>query len=156
MHRSPTAPRYNAQRCTLVLAMQELENTMDPHAFNAARCVLERHPQIDAAYLLGSAATGRLRPDSDADVALLLRPGQKLSALERLTLAAELGTIFGRQADLGVLSAANLVYAKEVVAHGRLIFARDRTTAARFAMHTLSMYAALQESRREVLRAYAA
>lgn len=139
-----------------MLTMPEREHTMDTHAFNAARCVLERHSGIDAAYLLGSAATGRLRPDSDADVALLLRPGQKLTAPERLTLAAELSTIFGRQADLGVLSAANLVYAKEAVAHGRLIFARDRTTAARFAMHTLSMYAALQEARREVIRAYAA
>ena len=33
---------------------------------------------------------------------------------------------------------------------------RGRSTAARFAMHTLSMDAALQEPRREVLRAYAA
>lgn len=81
----------------------------------------------------------------------MLRPGIG-SRGDRRTLAAELGTIFGRQADLGVLSAANLVYAAEVVAHGRPIFARDRTTAARFAMHTLSMCAALQEPRREVLR----
>jgi hypothetical protein len=54
------------------------------------------------------------------------------------------------------LSTANLVYAKEAVAHGAVIFERDRAARARFAMLVLSMYAALQESRREVLHAYAA
>jgi len=71
-------------------------------------------------------------------------------------LAAELALIVGRNVDLGVLSMANLVYAKEAVARGRLVFERDHLITAQFEMYTLSMYASLQESRQEVLRAYAA
>ena len=79
-----------------------------------------------------------------------------LTIEERLALTAELTKIFGRSVDLGVLSTANVVYAKEAVTTGKIVFDRDPRVTARFAMLTLSMYASLQESRREVLRAYAA
>jgi predicted nucleotidyltransferase len=117
---------------------------------------LRGRPDVAAAYLLGSAAAGRLRPDSDVDIAILPCQGQTIPLLDRLALAAELAAIVGREVDLGFLSTANLVYAKEAVARGRLIFERDHAVTARFAMYALSMYASLQESRREVLRAYAA
>jgi hypothetical protein len=75
---------------------------------------------------------------------------------QRLTLTAELARLFGRPVDLGVLSTANVVYAKEAVVHGRILFERSHRVTAHFAMQALSMYASLQEARREVLRAYAA
>jgi predicted phage tail protein len=75
---------------------------------------------------------------------------------ERLSLTGELVRAFGRTVDLGVLSTTNVVYAKEAVANGRILFERDHRVTARFAMLALSMYASLQEARREVLRAYAA
>lgn len=128
----------------------------DSQSFDAARRLLEEHATIDAAYVLGSAVSGRLRPDSDIDIAILLRPAAALSVADRMGLTVGLGSILGRPVDLGLLSHTNLVYAKEAVAHGRLIFERDHGITARFAMLTLSMYAALQEARREVLRAYAA
>ena len=87
---------------------------------------------------------------------MLPQHGQSLPTQERLALAAELALIVGRNVDLGVLSMANLVYAKEAVARGRLVFERDHFITAQFEMYTLSMYASLQESRQEVLRAYAA
>lgn len=130
--------------------------TINRESLESARQALEKHPAVDTAYVLGSAATGRLRPDSDIDIAILPKRGEGLPIMERLALSAALGKIFGRQVDLGVLTTSNLVYAKEAVAHGRLIFERDHGTTARFAMLALSMYAALQEARREVLRAYAA
>ena len=114
------------------------------------------HPHVAAAYLLGSAADGRLRSDSDVDIAVLPTTPDGLPTLERVSLAAELCRIAGREVDLGVLSTRNLVYAKEAVARGRLIFERDHPTTARFEMYALSMYASLQEARREVLLAYAA
>jgi len=117
---------------------------------------LEKEEHLAAAYLLGSAARGDLRPDSDLDIALLPARGCVITPQERLSLAADLEDIAGRTVDLGVLSTSNLVYAKEAVAHGRLIFERDHAARARFAMLVLSMYASLQESRREVLHAYAA
>ena len=67
---------------------------LDTPVCDAARAVLERHPAIDAAYMLGSAAAGRLRPDSDVDIAVLPRPGHMLSVPDRLALGVELSSIF--------------------------------------------------------------
>lgn len=117
---------------------------------------LAAEDKIAAAYLLGSGAAGRLREDSDVDIALLPVRGASFTGGARLELAADLASLVGRPVDLGVLHTGNLVYAKEAVAGGRIIFERDPTARARFAALTLSMYADLQENRREVLHAYAA
>ena len=117
---------------------------------------LARETSVTAAYVLGSSVEGRVREDSDVDIALLPARGQVITPEQRLALAADLGESAGREADVGVLSTANLVYAKEAVTRGRLIFERDPSARARFAMLVLSMYASLQETRREVLHAYAA
>ena len=62
-------------------------------ASRAVARVVARHPDIQAAYIFGSVAQGRARPDSDIDVAVLL--GRRLPdarALRyRLTLVGELG-----------------------------------------------------------------
>lgn len=79
-----------------------------------------------------------------------------LPLAERLSLTAALSGIAGRDVDLGVLTTRNLVYAKEAVTRGQLIFDRDHSVTATFEMYALSMYASLQEARREVLHAYAA
>lgn len=123
---------------------------------NAAIDELRQSEFVDAAYLLGSAATEQLRSDSDVDVAVLCREHGPLTVAERLRLSARLAAVLGRPVDLGALTTSNVVYAKEAVATGRLIFERDHRVTARFAMLALSMYASLQEARREVLRAYAA
>lgn len=118
--------------------------------------VLQSCEAVEAAYLLGSAATGRLRADSDIDVAVLPRHRDPMSAADSVELTGRLVEVLGRPVDLGILTTSNVVYAKEAVATGRLIFERDHRLTARFAMLALSMYASLQEARREVLRAYAA
>lgn len=111
---------------------------------------------IDAAYLMGSAASDRLRPDSDVDIAILPSRSNPLSGRFLTDLAAELEVILGRSVDLGILHTGNLVYAKEAVTRGVLLLERNPTARARFAMLALSMYADLQENRREILHAYAA
>jgi predicted nucleotidyltransferase len=129
---------------------------LDTALLEAVASHLSRHDHVAAAYLLGSAAEERLRSDSDVDIAVLPVTPEGLPLLERLHLAAELSSIVGREVDLGVLATRNLVYAKEAVTRGRLILDRDHQVTARFEMYALSMYASLQEARREVLRAYAA
>ncbi|MFM8365081.1 MAG: type VII toxin-antitoxin system MntA family adenylyltransferase antitoxin [Verrucomicrobiota bacterium] len=111
---------------------------------------------IDAAYLLGSAASGQLRPDSDVDIALLPTRGASFTGRQLAELAADLESIADRPVDLGILNTGNLVYAKEAVSRGHLFHERDPAARRRFAMHVLSMYADLQENRREILDAYAA
>lgn len=80
-------------------------------------------------------------------------PCGKLSVEERLALTGELTGIVQPSVDLGVLSTANVVYVKEAVAKGWLLVERDPRVTAQFAMLALSIDAALQEARREVLRA---
>jgi len=130
--------------------------SIDEQTLAAAVAAIQACCSVEAAFLLGSAAADRLRTDSDVDVAILPRHRAGLTAEDRLVLTGELTRIFRRPVDLGVLSTTNVVYAKEAIATGRLLFERDRRVTARFAMLALSMYASLQEARREVLRAYAA
>jgi len=136
--------------------MKQPTTTLDEPALRAAAGRLGQEAAVCAAYLLGSAAEGRLRAESDVDIALLPVRGASLGGLQRAELAADLEMLLGRPVDLGVLHTANLVYAKEAVAHGRLFFERDRNARARFAALVFSMYADLQESRREVINGYAA
>jgi predicted nucleotidyltransferase len=117
---------------------------------------LDQEGSLDAAYLLGSAASNALRHDSDVDIALLPARGKSIVRRRLMSLAADLESIIGWPVDLGVLHTGNLVYAKEALTSGRLIFERDSTYRQQFAMLGLSMYAELQENRREVLNAYAA
>jgi predicted nucleotidyltransferase len=131
-------------------------SALDTAQLAAIASHLSRQACIAAAYLLGSAAEERLRPDSDVDIAVLTLSRGGIPLAERLSLTAELSRLAGREVDLGVLTSHNLVYAKEVVTRGRLIFDRDHSVTATFEMYALSMYASLQEARREVLRASAA
>jgi predicted nucleotidyltransferase len=143
---------------SLALGDAAVSNTaaIDEHRLAAAAGVLAACDGVQTAYLLGSAGAGRLRSDSDVDVAILPSRRGGLSVQDRLALTATLTRVFGRPVDLGVLTTANAVYAKEAVATGRVLFERDRNATARFEMLALSMYATLQEARRVVLQAYAA
>jgi predicted nucleotidyltransferase len=136
--------------------VQPFPVTLSEAALAAVVRCLAQDDKIAAAYLLGSGAEERLRADSDVDIALLPVQGKHFTALERLNLAADLTSLAGRPVDLGILQTGNLVYAKEAVTRGRVIFERDHAVTTRFAALVLSMYADLQENRREVLNAYAA
>jgi predicted nucleotidyltransferase len=136
--------------------MSGAASKLGDNVIRAVKERLETNGKVATAYLLGSAEGGNLRPDSDVDIALLPARGATFSGRERLDLAADLAILVGRTVDLGVLHTGNLVYAKEAVSRGRTIFERDRAASSRFAALVLSMYADLQETRREVLHAYAA
>ena len=118
--------------------------------------ILEPYPAILAAYLHGSTAKGTARPDSDIDIALLPNPGQRLPLKFRLECAGELESMLGCTVDLGELSTRNLVYAKEVIETGQELFTHNRFQSDLFMATMLSMYAELQQQRKEVLNAYTA
>ncbi len=121
-----------------------------------AKLILESFPEIQAAYLHGSAAKGTMDPNSDIDIARLLVPGQNFPMMQQLACAAELETHLGHPIDLGILSTENLVYAKEVINHGHELFSENRFRSDLFLTTCLSMYVELQEQRKEVLHAYSA
>ncbi len=117
---------------------------------------LKQESAICAAFLHGSAAKDGLRPDSDVDIAILPLPRVKIAVKDRIALAGELESLLGRTIDLGILSTNNLVYVKEVIEYGQQLFTNNPFLSERFFSTCLSMYADLQQDRKEVLYAYSA
>jgi predicted nucleotidyltransferase len=106
------------------------------------RCVSPRK-DIQAAYVFGSAATGRMRNDSDIDIAVLLdgrmRPSQFFKY--RLDLMADLGSALRRSdVDVVVLNEATPLLAHRVLSQGALVFERSASARVRFQVRTASRY----------------
>ena len=111
-------------------------------------------PEIAAAYLLGSAATGRLRPDSDIDIALLLDSKQSISLKTRLELAGRQELRLGRTIDIGIITDQNLVYAYEAITKGIRILTNYPAFVESTEMRILGNYLTYKEDIQEVEAAY--
>jgi len=116
----------------------------------------DKDSRILAAYVLGSAVNGTLRPDSDLDFGILLQPGETLPAQEINDLTSELTLSFGRPVDIGLVSARNLIYARQCVLTGKQIFCRDVFRAGLAVATLLSLGMQLDFERQEILHAYTA
>jgi uncharacterized protein len=107
-----------------------------------ARCV-SRRPEVQAAYIFGSVARGRARPDSDIDVAVLVRgplPAGRALAY-RVRLALDLGAALGRSdVQLVLLHEASPLLAHRVLSQGTLVFERSRVARVRFHVATARRY----------------
>ena len=117
---------------------------------------LATYPGALAWYVLGSAASDTMRPDSDLDLAVLPLPGVVLDRAELVWWSGVLALEVGREVDIGLLDSSNLVYAKEALTMGRRIVCSDLPMADRRASELLALYLKFQEDRKEVLDAYRA
>lgn len=141
----------------LETSMEQLHASRKPSMnLDPVLLLIPDNPAILALYVLGSAATGSMRPDSDIDLAILCEPGQEFTSLQRAELAADATCCLGRDVDCGELSSRNLVYAREAILKGRRLFARDPSRVDAMETNLLSMYIRFNEDRREVLDAYRA
>ncbi len=118
------------------------------------KVLLWQDERIAAAYLLGSAASGRMRPDSDIDVAILPVQGLSFTSLDRAELAGRLSYELGRSVDMGLLSSANLVYSRQVLEKGARLFMKNPLYVQLMETTLLSMYLWFNEERKELLHAY--
>lgn len=118
--------------------------------------VLQGTASIAAAYVLGSAVTGRLRNDSDIDIALLPMEEQDISVQTRLALAGQLETRLKRTVDVGVITARNLVYAKEAILNGRRIVTLQKEYAEATETRLLGCYLTFRQDRAAVEKSYRA
>lgn len=111
------------------------------------------HSAVQAVYLFGSYGTADERPESDADIALLLTPAEakKAGSLAASALASELARIIGRSIDLINLRRVSTVLQKEVIMAERRIFEGDLAAAEEFEMLTLSYYQKLNEERAGII-----
>lgn len=99
--------------------------------------------EIQAAYIFGSVATGRARPDSDVDIAVLVDrrvpPARMLPY--RLKLMADLGSALHRSdVEVVILNLAPPLLAHRVLSKGRLVFERSASARVRFQVRTASRY----------------
>ncbi len=107
-------------------------------------------PEVECAYLLGSARNGAVRPGSDLDVAFLLT-----SSADRSSFMTRVYDVFHRlmpsvRVDLGILNDAEPVYRFEAL-KGRMLFHRDAETYVRFFSITCREYESAMVSYRRQL-----
>ena len=113
------------------LERQEVGAAARTRLEEAARRVLERYPEVLAAYLFGSVARGE--PARDLDVALLLADGHGSGRLGRI--AAELerdAAPAGLEVDLRPLRGSSPRFRANVLRDGRLLIDRDPRARAVF------------------------
>lgn len=84
-------------------------------------------PEALSVILYGSQASGITRPDSDVDVAVLLKSGRSSKSFEKkLEYQADLEDILGKDVDVVILNDADLFLAQQAITKGRTVFERDR------------------------------
>jgi predicted nucleotidyltransferase len=88
---------------------------------------LQQNDKVSAAWVFGSVATGKDRPDSDIDIAVLFIEGldKQIRFDMRLTIAAELAGLTGRDVDVIDMQAAPLLLQHQVRRFGYLLFEKD-------------------------------
>lgn len=90
--------------------------------------IISRYPQIIAAYLFGTAAAGKLRPNSDMDVALLLAEPYSDEEMNSLLthVICDIEATLHREADVKILNhIENLPLVHEILSKGILLTDRD-------------------------------
>lgn len=97
--------------------------------------IVQRHVQINAAYLFGTAARNKLRPNSDIDVALLLIEPFTHEEMETVhtKVLNEIEAAFHREADVKILNTLeHLPLIQEIISKGVLLCDRDPATRKAF------------------------
>ena len=96
---------------------------------DALRSVLRRSDGVVAAYLFGSAASGRQHSQSDVDIAVRLdrssHPTRAIRFQARLDLLAALRTAARRDVDLVILNDAPPQFAREIMTSGIRLLVND-------------------------------
>ena len=107
----------------------------DADVIHALKPVLALHPELDVVIVFGSMATGRQRPDSDLDLAVMA--ARPLTVAQRMALVGELALVTGRAIDLVDLRTVGEPLLGEVLVHGRRVLGSDQAFAELLSKHVL-------------------
>jgi uncharacterized protein len=101
-----------------------MDRTLPEATFASMRDVLVADPDVEVAVCFGSAALGRLRPDSDVDIYVKLRRGVSWPLRRELELASDLSGAARREIDLTLEDEGrtSVILRLEVARHGRLLW----------------------------------
>lgn len=98
------------------------------------RAFARAYPGIAAAYLFGSASTGKMKPDSDLDIALMCT-GQ-IDGFERISMETALSNLLCRDVDLVIFHQAGVLLQHQILKYGCLIY--EQHPAERVRQETIS------------------
>ena len=104
-------------------------------------------PEVSAAYIFGSLASGRARSDSDVDVAVLLDPAfaVQLPLKYRMDLIADAGSALETfNVDVVLLNQAPPALAYNVITKGKLVYERSRSVRVAFQIRNLNLFLDLE------------
>lgn len=99
--------------------------------------------------LFGSAAAGKMRGDSDIDIAYL--SDKELSEYEVFSISQELAGLMGRDIDLIDMSKASTVFKANILGRGKIIYSTDEKKKHEFQIRTFKEYCLLNEERKGIL-----
>jgi predicted nucleotidyltransferase len=117
-----------------------------------------QYPEIVAAYLFGSAVTGRKNPMSDVDVAILLQEPTPLRRELSISfhIMSAVQETFHREGDVKVLNRiTDLPFLHEVLSKGKLVYERDPAVHRAFVAETVIAYLDFKPAYEIALRNYA-
>jgi predicted nucleotidyltransferase len=121
-------------------------NRPDPDWLVPLASALAAEPDIELAYLFGSHASGRTRPESDIDIGVLV--SARAASNPRETLAQLLGrigrVIASNRLDLVLLNGASSLLRHRIVSIGRLLLARSPAIRHRFVTRAIQDYQDMQ------------
>ena len=95
-------------------------------------------PTLSAAYLFGSAAHGRLQPQSDIDLAVDI--GHAITPVARWEAMQTLSVALDRDVDLVDFRVASDVLRHQILTQGKRLFAKDPSAQASYEAAVLSEY----------------
>ncbi|ADC51514.1 DNA polymerase beta subunit [Alkalihalophilus pseudofirmus OF4] len=109
--------------------------------------------KLDPSFILifGSYAKGNQRDDSDIDIAYYPNDSMSPSPYENFILAQELARILNKEIDLINARNASTVFLAQIYTTGSLVYAEDENFFKYQQMLALSMYAKLNEERKEIV-----
>lgn len=101
--------------------------------------------------LFGSYATGKVREDSDLDIAYFSK--KEISDFERFIIAGQLANELKIETvDLVDIKQIDTVFAAQIFFTGVLIYCKDENQFIKQRMKALSMYVTLNEQRKNILQ----
>jgi predicted nucleotidyltransferase len=110
-------------------------NVLGEELIERCREALSKTPGIRLAIIYGSAVTGRMRPDSDVDVAVLYENALNLDG--RLSLIDDLSSACRREIDLVDLYEAGGEILRQILCKGRILIKLDNTAYYRLAQRMI-------------------
>lgn len=126
---------------------QKTQQKIQEEIINIVSQYLAHQPDITTAYIFGSLARGRFRPESDIDIAVLFSPNitDKLERFERrLELEIALQEKLHRPVQVIDLMEAPLLLQHQVRKYGKLILEKDHRQRVCFEVNSRRRYFDMQ------------